>query len=202
MNFENSLNESEYSKLVEEMQDGHNVDRVKTKVGRKRGLRLTLDLHSNNVGFGTLNKDFNAFNVFIGVPEEFPVLRERGLKLQPGREHFLELSAQVVSSSGITEVLPQDRNCYFQNEGNLAFYKTYTFSNCILECHIKIAEYYIRCIPWYLPHGKDSLTCDPWTGRHFLKKLGNLTSDECDCLPNCQETVYAVTPFSAAFRLK
>ena len=63
--------------------------------GEKSGLRLILDLHSNKVSFGTLDKDYDAFKVFIGQPDEFPLLRQRSLKLQPGLEHFVELDAQV-----------------------------------------------------------------------------------------------------------
>ena len=138
--------------------------------------------------------------MFIGTPDEFPALNERSLKLEPGREHFLELSAQVVGSNGISGVLAKDRNCYFQNEGNLSFYKTYTYSNCQLECHIKLAETTVGCIPWYLPHGMGSSTCDPWTEREFSKELDNFDSDDCDCLPNCDETKYSVTTSSASFR--
>ena len=63
--------------------------------GEKSGLRLILDLHSNKVSFGTLDKDYDAFKVFIGQPEEFPLLRQRSIKVQPGLEHFVELNAQV-----------------------------------------------------------------------------------------------------------
>ena len=66
-----------------------------SQIGEKGGLRLLLDLHSNRVSFGTLNQDFNAFKMFIGQPAEFPVIKQRSLKLQPGREHFVELKAQV-----------------------------------------------------------------------------------------------------------
>ena len=48
------------------------------------------------MSFGTLNKDYEAFKVFIGQPEEFPIMKKRSLKLQPGREHFVELNAQVM----------------------------------------------------------------------------------------------------------
>ena len=61
-------------------------------------LKLELDL-------GTLNKDYDAFKVFIGKPEEFPVVKKRSLKLQPGKEHFVELKAQVGGSLIVEAVL-------------------------------------------------------------------------------------------------
>ena len=95
LNWKNALRTSEYRSLVDSMQASTSSDTVVSKSGEKSGLRLVLDLHSNRVSFGTLNQDFNAFKVFIGQPAEFPVIKKRSLKLQPGREHFVELKAQV-----------------------------------------------------------------------------------------------------------
>ena len=97
INWKNALRTSEYKRLVESMQNSTANSTVLSQSGEKSGLRLILDLHSNRVSFGTLNQDFNAFKVFIGQPEEFPVVKQRSLKLQPGREHFVELNAEVAN---------------------------------------------------------------------------------------------------------
>ena len=72
-------------------------------------------------------------------------------QVQPGREHSVKLTATVVSSSGIEDILPKARDCFFTNEGSLEFYEKYTLSNCRLECGIKQAEKVHGCIPWHLP---------------------------------------------------
>ena len=56
------------------------------QVGKMNGLKLTLDLHSNSVSFGSLEHDYNAFNVFIGQRAEFPILKEKSIQLQPGQK--------------------------------------------------------------------------------------------------------------------
>ena len=71
--------------------------------------------------------------------------------LQPGREHPVELSATAVSTKGIRNISPRARGCFFTDEGDLEFYKSYTFSNCRLEFMIKESEKRHKCIPWYLP---------------------------------------------------
>ena len=96
LNSENTLRNSEYKELVESMQGSPAGSKMPSLGGEKSGLRLTLDLHSNKVSFGTLDKDYDAFKVFIGQPEEFPLVRQRSLKVQPGLEHFVELNAQVI----------------------------------------------------------------------------------------------------------
>ena len=96
LNWRNSLRESHYRDLVEGMQDHIASKKVLSHSGEKNGLRLAMDLYSNRVSFGTLNEDFNTFKVFIGKPAEFPVVKQRSLKLQPGRQHFVELKSQVI----------------------------------------------------------------------------------------------------------
>ena len=95
LNSENTLRNSEYKELVESKQGSPAGSKIPSLGGEKSGLRLTLDLHSNKVSFGTLDKDYDAFKIFIGQPTEFPLVRQRSIKVQPGLEHFLELNAQV-----------------------------------------------------------------------------------------------------------
>ena len=97
LNSVDSMKNTTYGLLVEEMQNNitKSEKKVASSVGRKEGLKLVLDLHSNHASFGTVADDYNAFNVFIGGPSEFPVLRERSVQLEPGKEHSLEFSGQV-----------------------------------------------------------------------------------------------------------
>ena len=97
LNSVDSMKNTTYGMLVEEMQNNitKSEKKVASSVGRKEGLKLVLDLHSNHASFGTVTDDYNAFNVFIGGPSEFPVLRERSVQLEPGKEHSLEFSGQV-----------------------------------------------------------------------------------------------------------
>ena len=151
LNSDNSLKESEYLGLIKSLQGNTKSKRVRSKAGRNNGLTLTLDLHTNTVSFGTLDQRHLGFSIFIGQPSEFPAMTERSLQLQPGQEHFVDLSATVVSAKDIEGIEPNARGCYFGDEGSLEFYAKYTFSNCRLECRIKRAEKEIGCIPWHLP---------------------------------------------------
>ena len=151
LNVVDSLRVSEYQSLIKEMQGDKRTHEVKSQVGEENGLRLVMDLHSNSVSFGTVDQQHLAFDLFIGQPEQFPMMRERSLHLQAGKEHFVELSATVVSSKSIKDIAPEARECFFKEEGDLEFYKEYTFSNCRLECAIKMTEEKYSCIPWHLP---------------------------------------------------
>ena len=137
--------------LVKEMQGDRTTRRVESQEGARNGLRLTLDLHSNTVSLGTLDQQHNTFKMFIGEPAQFPMMLDKSVPLQPGREHFVDLSATLVTTNGIKHISPEDRGCLFTDESDLDFYKGYTFTNCRLECGIKKAEEEQNCIPWHLP---------------------------------------------------
>ena len=151
VNAEDSLRESEYQALIKDLQGEKRIQKVKSKEGKRNKLRLTLDLHSNTASFGTIDQQYSAFNLFLGQPAQFPMMRDKSLELEPGKEHFIDLSATVVSTKEIRKILPKDRKCFFTDESDLEFYKSYTYSNCRLECGIKKAERKMKCIPWQLP---------------------------------------------------
>ena len=96
LNWESALKSSEYTQMVEIMQESKSeLKKMQSRGGEKAGLRLTLDLHSNRVSFGSLNQDYKAFKLFVGQSDEFPVFQQRSVRLEPGHEHFMELSAKV-----------------------------------------------------------------------------------------------------------
>ena len=196
---------SEYVDLVAEMQNNsvNENSRIPALVGKRNGLRLVLDLNSYSQSLGSVTEDFSAFKVFIGNPEEFPVLDESGILLEPGHEHFLSLASQVYSADGIEGLAPKKRDCYFPDEGGLDFYKKYTYVNCKFECGIKLVEAVLHCIPWFLPHGSNSTVCDPWTTRTFSHMLGGIHSntENCKhCLPDCSTIETTVMTSAAKFR--
>ena len=151
LNVDDTLQASEYQNLVTQMQGGKGTEKVRSQEGARNGLRLTVDFHSNMVSLGTLQQQHNTFRLFIGEPAQFPMIRDKSITLQPGREHFIDLSATLVTTNGIKDISPEDRGCLFTDESDLEFYKSYTFTNCRLECGIKEAEEEHNCIPWHLP---------------------------------------------------
>ena len=131
---------------------------IKTSEGINNGLRLILDLHSNRVSFGSLETEFSAFSVFLARPDDFPMMKRKSLKLEPGQEHFVEISGTKMRASDIRELPPETRQCYFSDEGEKpssgkypSLYSRYTADNCKLECRMREAEKAVGCVPWYLP---------------------------------------------------
>ena len=151
LNVESSLRSSENNSLIKELQGDKETKEVLSQEGIRNGLKLTLDLHSNTVSFGTMFPQYGAFSLFVGHSSQFPTIRDKSIQLEAGKEHFVDLSATVVTTKSIREILPEARGCLFTDESDLEFYRSYTYSNCRLECQIKLAEQKHKCIPWHLP---------------------------------------------------
>ena len=66
LNTKKVLQNSNYSRLVEEMQENVEKRKVPVVVGKRNGLTLILDLHSNRATLGTVARNSDAFNIFIG----------------------------------------------------------------------------------------------------------------------------------------
>ena len=65
----------------------------------------------------------------------------------------------MVSAKDIQHIHPEKRNCFFPNEGQLAFYEEYSLTNCRLECAILEVQKRLGCIPWFLPKVWESCYC-------------------------------------------
>ena len=146
------LSDSRYQDLIWKG-NGAKKKTIKTSNGINNGLRIILDLHSNQVSFGTLETEFSAFSVFLGRPDDFPMMKRKSLKIQPGQEHFIEISGTRMIAKDIKTLSPETRLCYFPDEGYPypSLYSRYTKDNCYLECHMREAEKAVGCVPWYLP---------------------------------------------------
>jgi hypothetical protein len=97
-----SLQPSTYSSLLGEMQGaGTKTQAGKAQVGQTRGLSLLLDQQSNRNSFGTVDTDSRGLQVFVGGRAEFPLVRERGITLRPGREHRVQLTGVPVIARSV-----------------------------------------------------------------------------------------------------
>ena len=103
--------------------------------------------------------------------------------IEPGREHFLSLTTQIISANKkIEDLSSEDRNCFFSFEGNLEFYELYSYDNCVLECKIKLTEKKYNCTPWFLPHRWRDKPADVVNVLFSVQKL------EKSAIPGLEET--------------
>ena len=90
----------------------------------------------------------------------------------------------------------------FSSEKELELFTAYTYSNCIVECFIKITLDKLNCMPWFLPRLNKTrvMACDPWNTITFMRELEKLKPAQCpDCLSDCYSVKYQVSTTSNTF---
>ena len=176
----------------------------KSQAGLNKGLYVMLDAHSDILATGSTDKDFQGFSGLIDNSDSYPLILQNGFQIQTGHVNTVALSAtKVEASEDLRSMDPVSRNCRFPDENsNLRIYKSYSQSNCFLECSIFYAQRMllseaenksVSCIPWYLPFPDGDFTvCDPWESIKFSSYMFSKIPDkECAfCLPDCTTTIY------------
>jgi acid-sensing ion channel, other len=82
---------------------------------------------------------------------------------------------------------PQLRNCYFEGEKVLKYFKTYTKALCEFECNANYTLEKCGCVKFSMPRGKDTPICtmDDFSCAESLPQV------QCDCLSPCYDLRYS-----------
>ena len=203
-NLRKSLQPSQYSELLQQMQEETHLEdedwNIIPKVGKKKGLTIILDSHSNQISAGTVADDFKGFQIFVGPKTDFAMMKEGGMLIRPGHENYLEISAQKISADSKVRFLSENkRKCNYEDEKELLLYSKYTLNNYKFECYIRSTEKITKCVPWFLPKTDEMKICSPWETQVFFKEMDR--EHNCShCLPDCETTIYSSSVYAAKFR--
>jgi acid-sensing ion channel, other len=128
-------------------------------------------------------------------------------EFQYGHDLEIVVSPQITrTDENLRSVDPHKRNCYFDGEKTLRFFKIYTLKNCEQEC---LFEYFLwinklRCVPNYIVRDENTTICDH---RHegrvtyfrfaFEQDRAKVRS-KCGCLERCNSITYNFEIFGAS----
>jgi amiloride-sensitive sodium channel len=101
----------------------------------------------------------------------------------------------IVTDKALVSVAPEKRNCYFDGERELKFYKIYTKVNCEMECYAEYLHRTINCTPYYLPREESSKFCDLVDIKFLIIATNSSEMRQCNCLNNCNSINYEVDVF-------
>jgi hypothetical protein len=173
----------------------------KSQSGLNKGLYVMLDAHSNIIATGSSESDFQGFTGLIDSSGSYPLMLQNGFQIKAGHNNIVALTAtKVDATDNLKDLDPVSRNCLFPEESeNLKIYRSYSQSNCVLECSLFLAQKILfseinaTCTPWYLPFPDgDVALCDPWQSIRISDLMFNdIPYNVCShCLPDCRTTIY------------
>ena len=120
----------------------------------------------------------------------------RNYLIEPGYSYtFRVLANQVISSSNLNKMEPNNRKCLLANESELLnLTKMYSKSSCEYECLIKHALMECHCIPWNMPelHLENLTYCNYQQTDCFATIKNTFLAANCNCPSDCEETSFSI----------
>lgn len=178
--------------------------------GFRAGLNIKLSVKKSDLDFNCKGL-VQGFKIALHSPGELPRLWDQFFQIPLEQQVLVAVRPQVLTTAdGLKGYGPTARQCYFNNEKQLKYFKTYTQWNCELEC---LTEYTFKrcgCVKFSQPHNTNLPVCNATKLKCYqnakkmlmLQKLDanlredndNETSDsyghECHCLPSCTSIKY------------
>uniref|UniRef100_A0A182Q784 Uncharacterized protein n=1 Tax=Anopheles farauti TaxID=69004 RepID=A0A182Q784_9DIPT len=139
-----------------------------------------------------------GYKVLIHEPTVYPDLSKRNIRLSVSQTLTVALKPNIMMTSPeLAKYSAQKRQCYFDHEHRLRFFRLYNQDNCELECLTNYTLQRCGCVHFSMPHTNETRVCRleeahcPANARGHLfirKQHRNDTEDylqQCDCLPAC-----------------
>lgn len=151
--------------------------------------------------------EYKEFLFSIHKPNEMPSPFHKFHSIEYNRMKKLRLTAVAYQKDpSLRSFSPEMRDCFFEGERQLRFFKSYTKANCDWECVTNYTLEMCGCIKFSMPHddktpicGWNNIKCyfDAMQGWPSYNK-SRKTEKPCNCLEPCIDIVYDLTTESDA----
>lgn len=102
----------------------------------------------------------------------------------------------VRADESLRNVKPENRRCFYEDEGNLKYFKKYSRKNCEIECVSDVAYKNCGCVPFNYIRNKTMKICNLfWWNCVLLHQVvlyneSQQAQEGCNCLESCESTTY------------
>nr|XP_034834374.1 pickpocket protein 28-like [Maniola hyperantus] len=177
--------------------------------GPKAGMELMLtEMKALDVN---CKRWLSGFKILLHTPSDLPRPSQQYIRVPIYQGVTIAFTATLeFTSDGLEVFTPFGRQCYFEDERSLAYFKLYTQSNCEYECLTNFTYARCGCVHFSMPHGPDMAVCNVGSLKCMNKAemelstmdiedegSGNVTiqeaiqiADACNCLPACTSITY------------
>jgi amiloride-sensitive sodium channel len=137
----------------------------------------------------------------IGHPHSLPTFIDHRMFERISVSTIVEVTPEITQTDeSLRQLSPKERECFFEDEMKLRFFKVYTQRNCELECAVDNAVKFCRiCMPTIYVYKNKTL--DLCHGKINVCGTGVLDTytagRNCTCLPTCNSLIYHVKYYSS-----
>ncbi|XP_019525011.3 pickpocket protein 28-like [Aedes albopictus] len=172
--------------------------------GYSAGLSLLL-LSSNHDLDYLCRGPVQAFKVLLHSSAEYPQVSQRFVHVPVDQEVTIAVKPQMVTTTeGLRSYTPERRQCFFNNERYLQFFKIYTQDNCELECLTNYTLQRCNCVKFSMMYSNGTPVCETnqiycmLDAENDLLEMDLLSHQDqqanfraqCNCLPACTSIQY------------
>ena len=177
--------------------------------GARDGIKFDLKTYKNDTDSFCLGR-VQGFKITLHTPGEIPRVSKDYFRIPLGQEVVVSVKPNMITTSdGLIEYAPKRRQCFFNDEKFLKFFKIYSQSNCELECLSNFTLKACGCVKFSMPRDSVTQICNQKQIQCFNEAEDELTKAEfreyesgyeenkigkinCNCLPSCTSIKYDV----------
>jgi acid-sensing ion channel, other len=175
--------------------------------GTRGGLIITMRFNKNILKTSCLVGQ-KGFKVLLHNPGDIPNIKRQSFQSPFNQRTIVNIKPSMITTSqNLARTSPGRRQCYFEGEKKLKFFKNYTQSNCELECRSNSTLRACGCVKYFMVRDDETPICNI-TSLPCLKKFRgdyakmmkhvmiyheeNEKNSEffCNCLPTCTSVSY------------
>ncbi|XP_077288026.1 pickpocket protein 28-like [Arctopsyche grandis] len=163
-------------------------------VGANLGLTLILDAAIDEYYCSSTSSV--GFKILLHNPSETPKIKDFGDLIPPGRESRVVVKPRIYDAQpNVRSISLNKRRCYFSDERQLVYYRTYTQKNCEMECEARLTIERCNCSQYFMPKNSSIRICGVADASCYVELKVNESSlmvdTNCDeCFPSCYELSY------------
>jgi hypothetical protein len=178
--------------------DFNNTAKGLMKASSFAGSGLQIALRDNyNISESLFVCQYNKFSVHS--PNQFA---QEGHTFNYGHSLDILIIPDITQTDdSLKSTPPNIRNCFFEDERKLKYFKAYTKAACELECKSYLIYDYCNCIPFFLPRNDSMTVCDVYNLMCYYNFMTmefneniklNETEGVCGCLDDCNSIKYGI----------
>lgn len=112
-----------------------------------------------------------SYKVFLHRPDEIKNAFDRPFEVEIGKKAIVSITPNVViTSNDVRKYSPKMRQCFFNSERQLKFFKVYTKSNCEHECLANFTRKMCGCVKFVMPSKSNFISLISSSSRKFHSK--------------------------------
>lgn len=172
--------------------------------GLSTGLSLILTSETKNTEY-LCGGPVQGFKVLLHSAAEYPQVSKKFVRIPMDQEVMIAVKPQMISTTeGLRDYTPERRQCFFNHERYLQFFRVYTQDNCELECLTNYTLKSCGCVKFSMLRTNRTAVCETYNISCLLRAESDLLEmdvvrheDEntnfranCNCLPACTSVQY------------